>query len=249
MVSQLAQFHPDRTTPPCAMQRPLVFTPPVDPEGAVSEPEVLASQRALLLGVAPLVVPVLGVPEPAGSCDESAGPFVTPPPVAPVPVEPYTAPDPAVIGSQRPPPDGESPEPAAAGGEAVPDEPGVGLEQVRRIPLGESSPVTCGAVASPAELHVSGPTPASIARGSSDSALVRVVVRRRGPALRSRLISCPPATPVRTPVRTTCSPPLLGETTGRRNGRQRTPGSGLRNRGRAVKRGLGGRGRRAPQSR
>ena len=120
---------------------PLVFTPPVDPEDAVSEPEVLASQRALLLGVAPLVVPVLCVHEPAGSCDESAGPFVTPPPVAAVPVEPDTAPDPDVLGSQRSLLDGGPAEPAAvAGGEVVPVEPGVGLEQVRRIPLDERSP-------------------------------------------------------------------------------------------------------------
>jgi hypothetical protein len=187
------------TVPPVACDDsagPLVITPPVDPEDEEPEPEVLASQSAPLLVVAPLVVPVLCVPEPpAGNCDESAGPFVTIPLVAAVPVEPDTAPDPDVLGSQRSLLDGRPAEPAAAAGsKAVPEEPGVGLEQVRRIPLDERFAGPCGAVTSPAELPVSGPTPASIARGSSDSALVSVAVRRRGCALRSRFMSCPPTT-------------------------------------------------------
>jgi len=48
----------------------------------------------------------------------------------------------------------------------VPDEPGVGLEHVRMMPLEESTPVPRGAGASPGALHDSGPTPASIARDS-----------------------------------------------------------------------------------
>ena len=51
----------------------------------------------------------------------------------------------------------------------MPDEPGAGLEHVRMMPLEESTPVPRGAGASPGELHDSGPTPASIARGSRGS--------------------------------------------------------------------------------
>ena len=51
----------------------------------------------------------------------------------------------------------------------MPDEPGVGLEHVRVMPLEESTPVPRGAGASPGALHDSGPTPASIARDSRRS--------------------------------------------------------------------------------
>jgi len=62
----------------------------------------------------------------------------------------------------------------------VPDEPGVGLEHVRMMPLEESTPVPRGAGASPGELHDSGPTPASIARVSRDSITMRSVEARGG---------------------------------------------------------------------
>jgi hypothetical protein len=62
----------------------------------------------------------------------------------------------------------------------VPDEPGVGLEHVRMMPLEKSAPVPRGAGASPGALHDSGPTPASIARGSRDSITVHCVEVRGG---------------------------------------------------------------------
>ena len=89
------------------------------------------------------------------------------------PVEPddeVPAPDPAVLGSQRTPPDAEPPEPPVdPGSEAVPDEPGVGLEQVRMVPLVKSAPAPMSGVPMPPALKDSGPTPASMARGSSAS--------------------------------------------------------------------------------
>jgi len=51
----------------------------------------------------------------------------------------------------------------------VPDEPGVGLEQVRMVPLVESAPAPMSGLPMPPALHDSGPTPASMARGSSAS--------------------------------------------------------------------------------
>ena len=108
------------------------------------------------------------MPDPPVYCDDSAGPSVLTPPVEPD-VEP-PAPDPALKASHRSPPAVEPPEPeVGAGGEAVPDEPGVGLEQVRMTPLEKSAPVPRGAGAIPGALHDSGPTPASIARVSRDS--------------------------------------------------------------------------------
>ena len=62
----------------------------------------------------------------------------------------------------------------------MPDEPGVGLEQVRMTPLDKSAPVPRGAGASPGALHDSGPTPASIARVSRDSITMRSVEARGG---------------------------------------------------------------------
>ena len=55
----------------------------------------------------------------------------------------------------------------------MPDEPGVGLEQVRMTPLEKSAPVPRGAGAIPGALYDSGPTPASIARVSRDSITMR----------------------------------------------------------------------------
>ena len=95
-------------------------------------------------------------------------------------VEP-PAPDPALKESHRSPPDVVPPEPAAgAGAEAVPDEPGAGLEQVRMTPLDKSTPVPRGAGASPGALHDSGTTPASIARGSRGSITAHSVEVRGG---------------------------------------------------------------------
>ena len=112
-------------------------------------------------------------------CDDSAGPSLLTPPVEPD-VEP-PAPDPALKESHRSPPDVVPPEPeVGVGGEAAPDEPGVGLEQVRMTPLENRGPVLSGAGASPNALHDSGPTPASIARGSRDSITVHSVVVRGG---------------------------------------------------------------------
>ena len=51
----------------------------------------------------------------------------------------------------------------------MPDEPGVGLEQVRMVPLVKSAPAPMSGVPMPPALHDSGPTPASMARGSSAS--------------------------------------------------------------------------------
>ena len=62
----------------------------------------------------------------------------------------------------------------------MPDEPGVGLEQVRMTPLEKSAPVPREAGASPGALHDSGPTPASIARGSRASITVHSVEVRGG---------------------------------------------------------------------
>ena len=62
----------------------------------------------------------------------------------------------------------------------MPDEPGVGLEHVRMMPLEKRDPVPGGAGASPGALHDSGPTPASIARGSRDSITVHCVEVRGG---------------------------------------------------------------------
>ena len=62
----------------------------------------------------------------------------------------------------------------------MPDEPGVGLEQVRMTPLDKSAPVPRGAGASPGALHDSGPTPASIARFSRDSITMRSGEARGG---------------------------------------------------------------------
>ena len=62
----------------------------------------------------------------------------------------------------------------------MPDEPGVGLEHVRMMPLEESTPVPRGAGASAGALHDSGPTPASIARVSRDSITMRSVEARGG---------------------------------------------------------------------
>ena len=112
------------------------------------------------------------MPDPPVYCDDSAGPSVLAPPVEPD-FEP-PAPDPALKASHRSPPAVEPPEPeVGAGGEAVPDEPGVGLEQVRMTPLEKSAPVPRGAGAIPGALHDSGPTPASIARVSRDSITMR----------------------------------------------------------------------------
>ena len=115
---------------------------------------------------------------PLGDCDESAGPFVWTTPVEPD----FEAPtDPEVLGSQRTPPDGEPPKPVGAGeSEGGLDEPVVGLEQVRREPLEEIAPVPSGAVTSGAALQDSGPTPASIARGSSRSISASKETRGRG---------------------------------------------------------------------
>ena len=62
----------------------------------------------------------------------------------------------------------------------MPDEPGVGLEHVRMMPLEKRDPVPGGAGASPGALHGSGPTPASIARVSRDSITMRSVEARGG---------------------------------------------------------------------
>jgi hypothetical protein len=62
----------------------------------------------------------------------------------------------------------------------VPDEPGVGLEQVRMTPLDKNAPVQRGAGASPGTLHDSGPAPASIARFSRDSITMRSGEARGG---------------------------------------------------------------------
>ena len=57
----------------------------------------------------------------------------------------------------------------------MPDEPGAGLEHVRMMPLENRDPVPSGAGASPAALHDSVPTPASIARDSRASITVHSV--------------------------------------------------------------------------
>ena len=62
----------------------------------------------------------------------------------------------------------------------MPDEPGVGLEQVRMIPLVESAPAPMSGLPMPPALHDSGPTPASMARGSSAS----ITGRSRGGGVR-----------------------------------------------------------------
>jgi hypothetical protein len=56
-----------------------------------------------------------------------------------------------------------------AGGDEVPDEPGVGLDHVRMMPLEKRDPLPRGAGANPGALHDSGPMPVSIARVSRDS--------------------------------------------------------------------------------
>ena len=91
----------------------------------------------------PLLVPLpLPTPDPPVYCDDSAGPFVLTPPVEPD-VEP-PAPDPALKESHRSPPD-VVPEPeVGAGSDEVPDEPGVGLEHVRMMPLEKRDPVPGG---------------------------------------------------------------------------------------------------------
>lgn len=85
-------------------------------------------------------------------CDESAGPLVFTVPFVPEPEDPATDPD--ALASQRTPPDGAPPEPVVgAGSDEVPDEPGGGLEQERRMPLEESVPVPRTAVAGAAVPH------------------------------------------------------------------------------------------------
>ena len=69
----------------------------------------------------------------------------------------------------------------------VPDEPGEGLEHVRMMPPEKRDPLPGGAGASPGALHDSGPTPASIARGSRDSITVHSVEVRGGVLVFRRL--------------------------------------------------------------
>ena len=151
----------------------------LDDEEPAPEPDQYNFQRSAFVRGPTVPLPCPPTPDPPLYCDDSAGPFVLRPPLEPD-VEP-PAPDPALKESHRSPPDVVPPEPAAgAGGEAVPHEPGAGLEQVRMTPLEQSAPVPRGAGASPCELHDSGPTPASIARVSRDSITMRSVEARGG---------------------------------------------------------------------
>jgi hypothetical protein len=115
--------------------------------------------------------------------------------VSTAPLEPAgdePTPDPDVLDSQRTPPDGEPPDPRATpGSNDVPEEPGVGLEQVRRAPLDEAGPVPSGPNVGPAVLHDSGPTPASIARGSrvSTTESIEQRVRRAGRSFALRRVT------------------------------------------------------------
>ena len=92
----------------------------------------------------------------------------------------------------------------------MPDEPSVGLEQVRMTPLAKSAPVPRGAGASPAALHDSGPTPASIARVSRDSITMRSEEARGG------FFGVSPVhwTSPRKTSQETAHPPLLGSNLG-----------------------------------
>ena len=108
-----------------------------------------------------------------------------------LPMEDEPAPEPELLGNIRPPElevpllpaeDEPVPEPELLGSASpvdcespVPDaEPGVGLPQVRTIPTGEETPGSSTAGVDPRTLKESGPSPASIARGSSNSKAVRV---------------------------------------------------------------------------
>ena len=142
-------------------------------------PDQYKRQSSAFDRVPPVPLPCLPAPDPPVYCDDSAGPFWLTPPVEPD-VEP-PAPDPVLKESHRSPPDVVPPEPEVGeGGDEVPDEPSVGLEQVRMTPLEKSTPVPNGAGASPGALHDSGPTPASIARVSRDSITMRREEERGG---------------------------------------------------------------------
>ena len=154
---------------------PSLFTPPVEPvvDVPAPNPALAESQSPPPLGANPLAAALVNWPPESAlptDCDESAGPLVFTVPFVPEPEAADPATDPDALASQRTPPDGAPPEPVVgAGREEVPDEPGVGLEQARGMPLEESVPVPRRVVAGAAALHDSGPTPASIARGSRRS--------------------------------------------------------------------------------
>ena len=143
--------------------RPLEMEPlllPAEDEPA-PEPELLGNIRPPELEL-PLL-PAEGEPCPEPELLGSIRPPELELPLLPVEDEP--APEPELLGSVRPV-DCEPP---------VPDpDPGVGLPPLKTIPAEEETPGSNTAVVDPNPLKESGPNPASIARGSSDSKAVRV---------------------------------------------------------------------------
>ena len=135
------------------------MAPEVD--GPAPDPALIGRVRPLEME--PLLLPAEGEPCPEPELLGSIRPPELELPLLPVEDEP--APEPELLGSVRPV-DCEPPVPDA--------EPGVRLPPLKTIPAEEETPGSNTAVVGPNPLKESGPSPASIARGSSDSKAVRV---------------------------------------------------------------------------